>query len=222
MMRIEDIAALTQSSEGVERLSSGASAPAERLSLADAELLDGVREGRHAAFEQLVMRFQPMVYGLLYRVLNDPEDARDVTQETFLKVYQYAKSFRGDSELKTWIYRIAVNQASNHQRWWRRRWRRETISLHAVALADGAPLAERLASQTEDPERQAIFLERQRMLTAALADLKFDFRVAVVMRDIKGLSYDEIADALQISVGTVKSRIARGREELRRKLKGQF
>ncbi len=218
MMRVEDIAALTNTAEGTEF----AAAPCGRLSVVDTALLEGIREGRNAAFEQLVARYQPMVYNLLFRLLNHPEDARDLTQETFLNVFRFAKSFRGDCEMKTWIYRIAVNQASNHQRWWKRRWRRETVSLDAVETDDGQSLAERIASSDLDPEQQTLLLERQRHLTAALATLKFDFRVAVVMRDVRGLTYEEIAEALELSVGTVKSRIARGREALRQALKDRF
>lgn len=220
MMHLRDITA-GQPTNGVGALSAEA-VVSSHLSLADAELLAGLRAGTHGAFEELVTRYQSTIYNLAYRLLNDPEEARDATQETFLKIYQAAHSFRGESEFKTWIYRITVNQAANQQRWWKRRWRRETISLDTAETEDGQPLAERLASGAENPEQRTLILERQRHLAAALASIKFDFRVAVILRDVKGLSYEEIAEALDISVGTVKSRIARGREDLRRRLKDRF
>lgn len=222
MMRIEDIAAIGGPTGGLDLRAAEALARETHLSIADAELLIGLRTGKREAFEELVLRFQGTIYNLAYRLLNNPEDARDATQETFLKIYQAAASFRGESELKTWIYRIAVNQAANQQRWWRRRRHKETVSIDSVQTEDGQPLAERLASATDDPEQRTLLLERQRFLSAALAAVKFDFRAAVILRDVKELSYEEIAEALQISVGTVKSRIARGREELRRRLKDRF
>ena len=188
---------------------------APSLSTAEAALLDGARAGSRAAFELLVMAHQQPIYNLLLRVLGDPEDAADVMQETFLRAYRGARAFRGDCDIRTWLYRIAVNRAANHRRWWRVRRRAVTISLDA-APQDGTPaLSETLAATDPDPEQQALWRERQAQTRAALATLKFDFRVAVVMRDIRGMSYEEIAAALEISVGTVKSRIARGRSLLR-------
>ncbi|HNH84471.1 MAG TPA: sigma-70 family RNA polymerase sigma factor [Acidobacteriota bacterium] len=222
MMRIQDIAALSRSTDQIKSLSGGTAATETRLSVADAELLARLRTGNREAFEELVTRYQSTIYNLAYRLLNDPEDARDVTQEIFLKIYQAASSFRGECEFRTWIYRITVNQVANQQRWWRRRWRRETISLETTQTEDGQPLAERLACATDDPEQKTLLLEQRQQLTAALAAIKFDFRGAAILRDVKEMSYEEIADALQISVGTVKSRIARGREELRRRLKHRF
>jgi RNA polymerase sigma-70 factor (ECF subfamily) len=152
---------------------------------------------------------------------DDREEARDITQETFLKVYKNIKKFRGDSELRTWIYRITVNQAANQQRWWRRRWRERTISIDATQN-DDSPLSQSLPAPGQSPEQQALASEQRRMIVLALGQVKFDFRVAVILRDIEGLSYEEIAETLGVSVGTVKSRIARGREELRQQLKNSF
>lgn len=185
---------------------------------ADAALLSRLKVGDRGAFEELVATYQGLVFDLAYRLLGDREEARDVAQETFLKVFRYVGSFRGESGLKTWLYRITVNQASNHRRWWNRRRRRETFSLD-TSPDDTAPMSERLRSSGASPEQLALVRERERRLMAALETLKHDFRVAVVLRDIQELSYEEIAETLEISVGTVKSRIARGREELRKRLR---
>ena len=186
---------------------------------ADVALLTRLKAGERAAFEELVETYQPVIFELAYRLLGDPEEARDVAQETFLKVYRHVGGFRGESGLKTWLYRIAVNQASNHRRWWRRRHRQETVSLDAASTDQGGPLGERIACGSASPEQVALGRERERRVMAALDTVKHDFRVAVVLRDVQELSYEEIAEALEISVGTVKSRIARGRDELRKRLR---
>jgi RNA polymerase sigma-70 factor (ECF subfamily) len=185
----------------------------------DAHLLDRLKAGDRNAFEELVLSYQATIYELSFRLLGDGEEARDVTQETFLKVYRHITGFRGDSGLKTWLYRIAINQVSNQRRWWRRRRRRETCSLDACPDDASGPLADRLPSRAATPEQIALARERERRLMAALDALKHEFRVAVVLRDVQELSYEEIAETLEVSVGTVKSRIARGREELRRRLR---
>jgi RNA polymerase sigma-70 factor, ECF subfamily len=168
-----------------------------------------------------VEEYQALIYALTFRILNDAEDARDATQETFLKVYRHVANFRGEASLKTWICRIAINQARSMDRWWRRRHRNETASLDAplqtLGLKDAGErrLADLLESDSITPEAEAMRRERGRRIEAALGELKKDFRIAVVLRDIEGLSYEEIAWVTEVSVGTVKSRIARGREMLR-------
>ncbi len=184
---------------------------------ADAVLLARLKAGERGAFEELVATYQGLVFDLAYRLLGDREEARDVSQEAFIKVFRYVGAFRGESGLKTWLYRITVNQASNQRRWWTRRRRRDTFSLDS-STEDAQPMAERIRSNGPSPEQSALAREREARLMAALDTLKHDFRVAVVLRDIQELSYEEIADTLEISVGTVTSRIARGREELRKKL----
>ena len=171
------------------------------------------------AFEELVSHFERPVYLLCYRLLGDAEDARDAAQETFLKVYRGLKGFRGDSGLKTWIYRIAINQAMNQQRWWRRRHRDETVSLE-LSRSDSEPtIGEKLSANDASPEQLAIAAERERRILQALGEIKEEYRITVVLREIEEMSYEEIAETLAISIGTVKSRIARGREELRRRVK---
>jgi RNA polymerase sigma-70 factor (ECF subfamily) len=181
-------------------------------------LVARLRAGEISAFDELVEEYQALVYALALRILNNAEDARDATQETFLKIYRHFAHFRGEASLKTWICRIAINQARSTERWWRRRRRNETSSLDARLNLNGqddcCPI-DRLASSAATPESEALSRERSRQIEIALSELKKDFRIAVILRDIEGLSYDEIAYATAVSVGTVKSRIARGREMLR-------
>lgn len=201
-----------------ERLYVGYEAGAVGVSSAETGLVARMKAGERAAFEELIESYQSLVYGLAYRLLNDPEEARDATQETFLKAYRHIGAFRGECGLKTWLYRMAVNQASNHRRWWRRRRQRETVSLDAPHGDTSATLGEHIPANGRSPEQVALGRERQRLLLVALDALKHDYRVAVVLRDIEELSYEEIAATLDVPVGTVKSRIARGREELRKRL----
>ncbi len=181
-------------------------------------LSERLRAGEIDAFSELVTEFQPLVYSVTLRIVRDPEEARDMTQETFLRIYRHFDRFRGEASLKTWVCRIAVNQALNSQRWWKRRRRAETHSLDEPLGQEGddrLSLGATLASPADSPEAEAITHERQRQIERALGELKKDFRIAVALRDIEGMSYEEIASILEISVGTVKSRIARGREMLR-------
>ena len=190
----------------------------------DAQFIEKLKRGDAAAFEKLVQERSGEIFGLLYRLTENSEEARDLTQETFLRAFQSIAHFRGDSDLRTWIYRIAINQARNRWRWWRRRRREVTISIDAPEIGGGRlGLVATLKSPTaKDPEQDAIASERERALMKALSNLRRVYRETVVLRDIEGFAYDEIAATLQISVGTVKSRLARGRQELRRKLEGSF
>lgn len=188
----------------------------------EAKLVARLKAGEMDAFDELVAEYQSLVYALSYRILGDGEDARDATQETFLKVYRHFARFRGEASLKTWICRIAINQARSTERWWRRRHRHSTASLESplgLNLDDDRSLADTLESDAVSPEADALSRERGRRIEAGLGDLKKDFRVAVILRDIEGLSYEEIAYVTEVSVGTVKSRIARGREMLREAVK---
>ncbi len=185
----------------------------------ESALVARLRTGELEAFDQLVEEYQSLVYALALRILNDAEDARDAAQETFLKIYRHFANFRGEASLKTWICRIAINQARSTERWRRRRHRSDTTSLDApLGLGDGvdhrSPI-DYLQSGRPTPEDEALSRERGRQIESGLRQLKKDFRIAVILRDIEGLSYEEIAWVTEVSVGTVKSRIARGREMLR-------
>lgn len=186
--------------------------------LPEARLISRLRVGELAAFEELVCLFERPVYALCFRLLGDAEEARDAAQETFLKVYRGLSGFRGESGLKTWIYRIAINQAMNQRRWWRRRHREETISLDLTRGEGETTLSNLLPGRGCSPEADAITSERERCMMRALSEIKEEYRIALMLREIEELSYDEIAETLSISMGTVKSRIARGREELRRRV----
>jgi RNA polymerase sigma-70 factor (ECF subfamily) len=189
----------------------------------EAQFIERLKRGDAAAFEKLVNERSGEIYGLLYRLTESREEARDLTQETFLRAFQSIGQFRGESDLRTWIYRIAINQARNQWRWWRRRRRDVTVSIDAPAPSGQVSLIGTLKSDDgNNPERETLAHEREQALRKALGSLKRVYREAVLLRDIEGFAYDEIAVALAISVGTVKSRLARGRQELRRKLEGSL
>jgi len=201
----------------------GSAASVEVRPSTDSQFLERLRLREAAAFEQLVAERSSDVYALLYRLTTDAEEARDLTQETFLRAYQSIDRFRGEADLKTWIYRIAVNQARNRWRWWRRRRRDATVSLDAPGERGEQPLAANLRNEgAADPEEETLAHERENRLREALLSLRRAYSEAVILRDVEGLSYEEVAATLKINIGTVKSRIARGRLELRRKLEGSF
>lgn len=182
-------------------------------------LVTALSQGVEEAFEILIQRYQQPVYNLVCRLLNDPSDAADIVQEVFLKVFRSIASFRGNSSLKTWIYRIAVNEAYNHRRWFSRHQRQEV----AWGREDGLPnYADSVADPSPTPFDQAADHETRALVEKALEKLNPKFRAAVVLRDIEDLSYEEIAAVLEISLGTVKSRILRGREALRKVLEGRL
>lgn len=189
-------------------------------SSAETEFIEKLKAGDATAFDDFVIRYSTNVYALLIRLTEDEEEARDLTQETFLRALKAIKNFRGDADLKTWLYRIAVNESRNRFRWWKRRNRNLTISLDAEKDFSEKPLSERISDDSENPEMETLRREREQALKKALHELPTNFREVIVLRDIEGLTYEEVAVALETNVGTIKSRIARGREELRKKLSG--
>jgi len=182
------------------------------------EFVERLKNGDASAFDTLVIRYSADVYALLYRLTENAEETADLTQETFLHALKAIKNFRGEADLKTWLYRIAVNESRNRFRWRKRRKAEKIISLDSSGSRDETPLSETFSSNSANPEEEVLQRERENILLRALQNLPEIFREAVVFCDIEGLSYEEIAAALGINIGTVKSRIARGREELRRKL----
>ncbi len=168
------------------------------------------------ACAELVTEHQRMIYQLSLNLLGDHNEALDLSQEVFLRVFRTIHGFRGQSALRTWIYRIVVNQARNRQRWWRRRHRASQVSLdeHLQQFGDfestGAPLPDRLLASKETATR----------IWQALERLPFDQRTALILREIDGLRYEEIAFTLGVAVGTVKSRLTRARQALRGELLG--
>ena len=167
------------------------------------------------ACSELVNEHQRMVYQLSLNLLNDHNEALDLSQEVFLRVFRTIHTFRGHSSLRTWIYRIVVNQARNRQRWWRRRHRAQQVSLDQH-IQDHGELPERVDS---GPDRLVGQKQLAEKIRAALDGLPFDQKTAIVLREIDGLSYEEIGFSLGIAVGTVKSRLARAREGLRAQLR---
>ena len=197
-------------------------AVADSRSPAESEFIERLKQGDAAAFEELVAARSGEIYGLLFRFTENTEEARDLTQETFLRAFQNIGSFRGEADLRTWIYRIAINQARNRWRWWRRRSRDLTVSLDATIGGSDQPLMATLAESSANPEQNTLAHERELVLQGALRKLGNSYRETVILRDIEGFTYEEIAATLDINVGTVKSRLARGRQELRRKLEGSL
>ncbi|HEX2341326.1 MAG TPA: sigma-70 family RNA polymerase sigma factor [Vicinamibacterales bacterium] len=183
----------------------------------EAALVQRCAAGDEDACAALVDEHQRLVYQLALHLLGDHDEALDLSQEVFLRVFRTIHRFRGQSALRTWIYRIAINQARNRMRWWRRRRRGQQVSLDDHVRAHGELPTESAAASPERVYRQKEVAGR---IWQALEVLPFDQRTAIVLREIDGLSYDEIAFSLGVAVGTVKSRLARARESLRCELRG--
>ena len=181
-------------------------------------LVDQCRRGDGEAFSRLVALHEGMVFSLAARLLGDAEEARDLSQEVFLQVYRHLHRFEGRSSLKTWIYRIVVNQARNRQRWWRRRRKERACPLEALTAAEEARVSAQASADEESPFERLSREERARRVQSALLDLPFPHRTVLVLREVEGLSCDAIAASLGLPEGTVKSRLSRAREALRIRL----
>jgi len=185
----------------------------------DRDLLHRLKNRQPGAFEEFLDLYQQPIHGFIYRLLDDPSEAPDVTQEVFIKVFLNIGDFRGDSSLKTWVYRIAVHEASNRRRWFARHRRREVRGLDDN---EHEPHLGRYLKDEGDSPFEATYRREQRaLIEGALRHMDERLRTVVILRDMEGLSYNEIAEALEISLGTVKSRILRGREMLRSRLRQQ-
>ncbi len=181
----------------------------------EAALVQRCATGEESACAELVADHQRMVLQLAMNLLGDRDEALDLSQEVFLRVFRTIYRFRGQSSLRTWIYRIAVNQARNRHRFWRRRHRADQVSLDQHIATHG----ELLSSGDSKPDRMFAQKELAERLQRALDQLPFDQRTAIVLREIDGLSYEEIAFSLGVAVGTVKSRLTRARQALRLELR---
>jgi RNA polymerase sigma-70 factor, ECF subfamily len=181
----------------------------------EASLVQRCAAGEETACAELVAEHQRMVVQLAVNLLGDREEALDLSQEVFLRVFRTIARFRGQSSLRTWIYRIAINQARNRHRFWRRRHRADQVSLDQHMAAHG----EFVSAGEARPDRMLAQKELAERLQSALDHLPFDQRTAIVLREIDGLSYDEIAYSLGVAVGTVKSRLTRARHALRQELR---
>jgi len=190
--------------------------PVEEQTAEDQRLLAALQSGDERAYEQLIERFQTPVYNLAYRLLNDQSDAADVLQEVFIKIFRNVATFRGDSSLRTWVYRIAVNESHNRRRWLFRHRRGET---GIEEFWDDSESREKpLKDHGETPFDFTMNREAQLILEEGLAALNPVYRDVLVLREVEEMSYEEIAAILEVSIGTVKSRIVRGRDALRKHL----
>ncbi len=178
-----------------------------------------LKDGDAVAFDQLVTKYAGDVFALAFRLTHDREESDDITQETFLSAVKGITSFRGDAELKTWLFRIAINHSRNRFRWWKRRKRDKTVSLDDTIGDGDMTEMDRISDTREDPEKFTLSRERETAITRELQRLPEAYREALILCDVEGYSYDEVATILNISIGTVKSRIARGRSSLRERLK---
>lgn len=177
-------------------------------------LVQALVAGNESAYEQLIARFERPVYNLVARLIDDPSSASDVVQEVFLKIFRRVNSFRGDCALKTWVYRIAVNEARNQVRWSIRHRHKEV----AIETDDGLGGAEWMTDSKPSPLEIAADQETHALIAEVLGQVAPAYRAALVLREVEGLSYEEIAQILETNLGTVKSRIVRGREDLRQRM----
>jgi RNA polymerase sigma-70 factor (ECF subfamily) len=206
-----------QAGIAVDQLASAIGIPNE-----DAALVAELQAGSEQAFAQLIDRYHQPLYSLIARSLQDPADASDIAQEVFIKVFRSIGSFHGEASLRTWLYRIALREASNQRRWWSRHKRQEVAidapgcaSCDADGEGDSLPIGAALADGGCSPFDFAAQAEVRERVEAALREVPEAFRTVVVLREIEGFAYEEIAEILQVNLGTVKSRLTRGRAILR-------
>jgi len=204
---------------GENELDPVASAATSTYAHSDAGFVEKLRSGDAEAFDKLITRYSADIYSLLFRLTSNGEDAADLTQETFIRAFKAISGFRGDSDLKTWLYRIAVNESRNKFRWWKRRKREWTVSLDDNIGSSESVYSDILSDPSANPEQETLRRERETILQNALKELPTIFREPIVLFDIEGLSYDEICKTLDLNLGTLKSRLARGRKELKSMLR---
>ena len=184
-------------------------------------LIAQLKAGSEEAFAWLVATYHQPVYSLIARTLPVSSDAADITQEVFVKIYRGISGFHGDASLRTWIYRIALHEASNQRRWWSRHCRQEvTMEAETGESSEGQPLCikDTLVDEHESPFEMAAQSEIRSRVEAELREVPDPFRTVVILRDIEGLAYEEIAEILNVNLGTVKSRLMRGRAHLKARL----
>jgi RNA polymerase sigma-70 factor (ECF subfamily) len=178
----------------------------------EAELVTELQGGSGAAFDWLVTHYSGPVYGLVAGMISESGDAADITQDVFLKAFRGIRGFRRGSSLKTWLYRIAIREALNHRRWlWRHHRQQDSIDIEPTSGHTSLEIED----ESSTPFDQAASHELQQAVQQALLQVPEVFRSAVILRDLEGMSYEEVAEVLMVTVGTVKSRILRGRRRLR-------
>src|SRR5215831_17008932 len=199
---------------GVATLGDLASAIGARAQ--EAAIVAELKAGSEDAYAWLIGEFHQPIYGLVYRIVSDPSDAADTTQEVFLKVFRGMRHFNGESSLKTWIYRIALHEAANRRRWWFRHKAKETSVEPPDAESSG--LGDQLADGRESPFDTVAHHEVSARVEQELSKVLEPYRTTLILRDLQEMSYEEIAEITQTSLGTVKSRLTRGRDALRKRL----
>ncbi|WP_263359117.1 sigma-70 family RNA polymerase sigma factor [Acidicapsa ligni] len=193
-------------------------ASALTLHTEEAALIAELQAGSEEAFSWLITRYHQPIYSLLVRTVRDPADAADLTQDVFVKIFRGIGSFHGESALRTWIYRIALHEGLNQRRWWSRHKQQEvTIEMETIDCEDGEPtrLKEMLVDPGESPYEMASHSQVKERVEAALRQVPEPFRTTLILRDIEGFVYEEVAAMLGVNLGTVKSRLVRGRACLR-------
>ena len=197
-------------------------ASAMGMAAEESAVITELKAGSEEAYAWLIAQYQQPIYSLVYRIVRDPSDAADTTQEVFLKVYRGMKHFNGSSTLKTWMYRIAVHEASNRRRWWFRHKARETPLEPSwgqeQAVAARLEPVDTVVDEGPSPFHNAAQEELKARVEKELRQVAEPYRTAVVLRDIEEFSYEEIAEIMEVSLGTVKSRLTRGREALKKRL----
>lgn len=193
-------------------------ATALTLQSEEAALISELRAGSEEAFAWLIARYHQPIFSLLARTVQDRSEAADLTQEVFVKVFRGVGKFHGESSLRTWIYRIALHEASNQRRWWMRHKQREVPIEQQITESDcGTPvrLKEMLVDSAESPYEMAVHSENRARVEAALSQVPEPFRTTLILRDIEGFVYEEVAEMQGVNLGTVKSRLVRGRAYLK-------
>jgi len=198
------------------------SAKAQEVAL-DQLLISRFKNGDAAAFDEMVSRHWNHIYNMVHNLLRNPQDAEEVTQDAFIRAHRGLKNFRGDSAFSTWLYQIATNLARNRYWYWWRRKRDQTASLDQPLNADtDTPLSEIIPADADAPDEITVSQEFVAQISVGMEKLNAKHREILILRNIKNLPYEDIADILHLSVGTVKSRIARARESLREKMGAEF
>jgi len=203
---------------GAERMT----AKAQEVAL-DRMLVDRFKNGDESAFNEMVARHRDRIYGMVHQLLRNHQDAEEVTQDAFIRAHRGLANFRGDAAFSTWLYQIATNLARNRYWYWWRRKRDRSVSLDAPVGEDNdMTLADIIPAEVDSPDEVTVNEELVNRGSKGMDKLSGSHREILVLRDVKNLSYEEIGSILGISVGTVKSRIARARESLRAKLGEDF
>ncbi|MDY6789984.1 MAG: sigma-70 family RNA polymerase sigma factor [Thermodesulfobacteriota bacterium] len=185
----------------------------------DGELVKAFQQGKKAAFDELVLSHKDRVFNLCYWFVGDSQDANDLAQDVFFKAFKALKNFRFEATFSTWIYRITVNTCKNRLKSFPYRLKKKFVQLNHTAIK-GNPGVE-IADESKSPEIELGKKEKMNLIKAAINSLPPDKKAVVVLRDIEGLSYEEISSVTRLNLGTVKSKLARARQDLREKLKGE-